>query len=107
MDNELIKELYDVIKTSGWLDRATEYFRKHPEFFQDCINSDGKIANITMSVSYQPESFSAVKDTKPCVFMSMGNINTTEHDFNIYDTGTTESRTWKKNKLVMEERSNV
>lgn len=101
--DKLLKDLYDVIKESGWLDKATKYFREHPEKFSDCINSDGKIAGIYMSVSYQPESLSAVADTKPNVFISIG----TERDFNVYCSGYIQSRTWVDNKLVTEASSHV
>ena len=108
--NELIKELYDVINTSGWLDRATEYFQEHPERFEDCTCSDGKIANIDMSVSYQPESFSAIPNVKPNVFVSIGRISIDKREFNVYDNDLIESRTWIDNNLVtetLEEKTNV
>ena len=81
--NELLKELYKVIKTSGWLDKATVYMREHPERFNDCITSDGKIANITMSVSYQPKSLSAVANVNPLVFISMGKVTVDARELNI------------------------
>ena len=123
--NELMKDLYKVLKTSGWLDKATKYFREHPEKFDDCAYGDGKIASVSMSVSYQPESLSAVADAEPNVFISIGNMSTDEREFNVYSNGTVRSLTWIDNKLVisnklvindakvindeinMEERSNV
>ena len=118
--NELMKDLYKVLKTSGWLDKATKYFREHPEKFDDCAYGDGKISNINMFVSYQPESLSAVADAKPNVFISIGSMSTDEREFNVYSNGTVRSRTWIDNNLVinnnklvindeinMEERSNV
>lgn len=108
--NELMKDLYKVLKTSGWLDKATKYFREHPERFSDCAYSDGKIASMNMSVSYQPESLSAVTNMKPNVFVTIGHISTDEREFNVYDNGTVKSRTWIDNNLVvetLEERSNV
>ena len=105
--NELMKELYTVIKQSGWLDKATTYMREHPERFRDYLAIDGKIANINMSVSYQSKSLSAVATVTPNVFISMGNITIDGREFNVYDTGTVKSSTWIDNKLVVEERTNV
>ena len=105
--NELMKDLYKVLKTSGWLDKATKYFQEHPERFSDCKNSNGKIANIDMSVSYQPKSLSAVEDAKPNIFISIGNPSKDEREFNVYETGSTTSRTWIDNKIVSEAHSNV
>ena len=108
--NELIKDLYKVLKTSGWLDKATEYFREHPERFEDCTYDDGKIANIDMSVSYQPESLSAIPNIKPNVFVSIGRISIDKREFNVYDNDLIKSSTWIDNNLVtetMEDKSNV
>ena len=105
--NKLMKELYTVIKQSGWLDKATEYFQEHPERFSDCLAIDSKIANIIMTVSYQPKSLSAVATVTPNVFISMGNITIDEREFNVYNTGTAKSSTWIDSKLVVEERTNV
>ena len=114
--NELIKDLYKILRLSGWLDKATAYMREHPERFSDCSNYAGKIASITMSVSYQPKSLSAVADVKPNVFISMCSTSTAEHkiiderEFNVYETGDIESRVWIDNNLVtktLEDISNV
>lgn len=105
--NTLMKELYGAIKTSGWLDTATKYFREHPEKFSDCVYSDGKIANISMSVSYQPGSLSAVTNAEPNVFITIGNINTEAREFNVYNNGSIESRTWFDGKPVVGVRSRV
>ena len=108
--NELIKDLYKVLKESGWLDRATEYFQEHPEKFEDCVSGYGMIANITMSVSYQPESLSAIPNIKPNVFVSIGRISIDKREFNVYDNNIAQSRTWIDNNLVTEtteERTNV
>ena len=108
--NELMKDLYKVLKTSGWLDKATEYFQEHPERFEDCTYSDGKIANINMAVSYQPESLSAITSMKPNVFISIGHIGTDKREFDVYDNDLIKSRTWIDNNLVIEtveDRSNV
>ena len=100
--NELMKDLYKVLKTSGWLDKATEYFQEHTERFEDCVYGDGKIANIDMSVSYQPESLSAITNMKPNVFISIGRISTDKREFNVYDNDMVKSRTWIDNNLVTE-----
>ena len=100
-NNELLKELYKVLKSSGWLDKATAYMREHPERFYDCITTDGKIANITMSVSYQPESLSAVASTKPIVFISMGKITVDKREFNVCND-IASSSTYIDNELVVE-----
>ena len=99
--NKLLKELYKVLKSSGWLDKATSYMREHPERFEDCTHGDGKIANITMSVSYQPKSLSAVASTEPIVFISMGNVTVDEREFNVYND-IASSRTYIDNELVVE-----
>ena len=105
--NELMKDLYKVLKTSGWLDRATEYFQEHPERFEDCTHGDDKIASINMAVSYQPKSFSAITDTKPNVFISIGNVNDTMYEYNVYDNNIARSRTWVDGEIVVEDKSNV
>lgn len=100
-NNELMKDLYKTLRLSGWLDKATKYFREHPERFSDCSSGSGKIASVNMSVSYQPKSLSAVVDVKPNVFVSIGNTSTDEREFNVYDNDTVRSRTWIDNKLVI------
>lgn len=104
---DLMKELYKVIKQSGWLDKATEYFQEHSELFSDCLASDGKIANLNMSVSYQPESLSAIAYTKPSVFISIGHISVKAEEFNVYSTGSIWSRTWVNGTMLQEDRDNV
>ncbi len=99
-NNELLKELYKVIKASGWLDKATVYMREHPERFNDCITSDGKIASITMSVSYQPKSLSAVANVNPLVFISMGNVTVDERELNVCND-IASSCTYIDNELVV------
>ena len=99
--NELMKDLYKVLKESGWLDKATEYMREHPERFEDCTHGSGKIANITMSVSYQPKSLSAVANTKPIVYISMGKVTVDEREFNVCND-IAKSCTYINNKLVVE-----
>ena len=104
---DLMKELYKVIKQSGWLDKATEYFQEHTELFDDCLASDGKIANLSMSVSYQPESLSAIADVNPSVFISIGHVNKKAEEFNVYNTGSVWSRTWADGTVLQEDRINV
>lgn len=104
---DLMKELYKVIEQSGWLDKATEYFQEHTELFSDCLVSDGKIANLNMSVSYQPESLSAIADVEPSVFISIGHVNKKAEEFNVYCTGSIRSCTWIDGTVVQEERTNV
>lgn len=101
-NNELMKDLYKVLNESGWLDKATEYFQEHPERFEDCTYGDGKIASIDISVSYQPESLSAIPNMKPNVFISIGHIRSYKREFNIYDNDLIKSRTWIDNNLVTE-----
>ena len=105
--NELIKDLYKVLKESGWLGKATKYFQEHPERFKDCTYGDGKIANINMSVSYQPKSLSAIVHTKPNVFISIGNVDDTMCEYNVYDNNIAQSRTWVDGEVIMEEKTNV
>ena len=105
--NELMKDLYKVVKQSGWLDKATEYMQKHNEMFSDCASGNGMIANINMSISYQPESLSAVADAKPNTFISTGNVNNIMYEYNVYDNNIVQSRTWIDSEIVKEERTNV
>ena len=100
-NNELMKDLYKILRLSGWLDKATKYFQEHPERFEDCTYGDGKIASVNMSVSYQPGSLSAVADVKPNVFISIGNVNDIMYEYNVYDNGIVQSRTWIDNELVI------
>lgn len=99
--NELMKDLYKILRLSGWLDKATKYFQEHPEKFEDCTYSNGKIASMYMSVSYQPESLSAVADTKPNVFISTGRIDKDKREFNVYDNNLITSRTWIDDNIAI------
>ena len=105
--NELIKELYDVVKQSGWLDKATEYFQEHPEKFNNCASGIGVIADIIMSVSYQPESLSDMSDMLPNVFISTGNCNSTMYEYNVYDDNEVRSRTWNDGEIIKEVTNHV
>ena len=104
--NELMKELYDILKESGWYDKATSYFKEHPELFWEGMLNDSKIASINMSVSYQPESLSAMQGMIPSVFISMGHFDTTAYEFIVFGTGITTSRTWNDGKIIKEEVTN-
>ena len=105
--NELMKELYDTLKESGWYDKATSYFKEHNELFGEGLLSGNKIASINMSVSYQPDSFSAMSDMIPSVFISMGHYDTTAYEFIVFDTGIIKSRTWNDGDMIKEVTNNV
>ena len=105
--NELMKELYDTLKESGWYDKATSYFKEHPELFGEGMLSGSMIASISMSVSYQPESLSAMSGMIPSVFISMGHYDTTAYEFIVYDTGIMRSRTWNDGKIITEVTNHV
>lgn len=104
--NELMKELYDILKESGWYDKATSYFKEHPELFGDGLLSGSKIASINMSVSYHPESLSTMQGMIPSVFISMGHFDTTAYESIVFDTGIIKSRTWNDGKIIKEEVTN-
>lgn len=105
-NNELMKELYGTLKESGWYDKATSYFKEHPELFGEGLLSGSKIASISMSISYQTESLSAMQGMIPSVFISMGHFDTTAYEFIVFDTGITKSRTWNDGKIIKEEITN-
>lgn len=104
--NELMKELYDILNESGWYDKATSYFKEHPELFGEGMLSGNKIASISMSVSYQSESLSTMQGMIPSVFISMGHYDTTAYEFIVFDTGIIKSRTWNDGKIIKEEVTN-
>lgn len=105
-NNELMKELYDTLKESGWYDKATSYFKEHSELFGEGLLSGGEIASINMSVSYHPESLSDMQGMVPSVFISMGHYDTTAYEFIVFDTGITKLRTWNDGKIIKEEITN-
>ena len=105
--NELMKELYDTLKESGWYDKATSYFKEHNELFGEGLLSGNKIASINMSVSYQPDSLSAMSDMIPSVFISMGHCDATAYEFIVFDTGIIKSRTWNDGDMIKEVTNNV
>ncbi len=105
--NELMKELYDTLKESGWYDKATSYFKEHPELFSEGLMSGSMIASISISVSYQPESLSDMSDMLPNVFISTGNFNSTMYEYNVYDDNEVRLRTWNDGKITKEVTNHV
>ena len=105
--NELMKELYDTLKESGWYDKATSYFKEHHELFSEGMLSGSMIASIHMSVSYQYESLSDMSDMLPNVFISTGNFNSTMYEYNVYDDNAVRLRTWNGGEIIKEVTSNV
>lgn len=106
-NNELMKELYDTLKRSGWYDKATSYFKEHNELFGEGMLSGSMLASISMSVSYQPESLSAMSDMTPSVFISMGHYDTTMYEYNVYDDNTVRLRTWNGGEIIKEVTNHV
>lgn len=106
-NNELMKELYDILKESGWYDKATSYFKEHPELFSEGLMSGSMIASISMSVSYQPESLSDMSDMLPNVFISTGNFNSTMYEYNVYDDNSVRNRTWNNGEMIKEVTNHV
>lgn len=102
-----MKELYDILKESGWYDKATDYFKEHHELFGEGMLSGSMIASISMSVSYQPESLSFMQGMIPSVFISMGHFDTTAYEFIVLDTGITKLRTWNDGKIITEVTNHV
>lgn len=100
--NELMKELYDTLKESGWYDKATIYFKEHPELFSKGLMSGSMIASIKMSVSYQPKSLSDMSDMLPNVFILTGNVNSIMYEYNVYDTNEVRLRTWNDGEIIKE-----
>ena len=105
--NELMKELYDTLKESGWYDKATSYFKEHHELFSEGMLSGSMIASIHMSVSYQSESLSDMSDMLPNVFISTGNFNSTMYEYNVYDDNAVRLRTWNGGEIIKEVTNNV
>ena len=100
--NELMEDLLNTLKESGWLDKANEFYRNHPEYFHPA-KYNGFISSLSLSVSYQPESLSAVADVVPCLFVNMGgSINETAREIIQYRTGKLISRVWIDGKTVVE-----
>ena len=103
--NELMEDLLKTLKESGWLDKTNEFYRNHPEYFYPCVNSDGFISTLNLSVSYQPNTLSKVQDTVPCIFIDMGgSIRQTARELIQWSNGDKSSRVWIDGNLVTEER---
>lgn len=101
--NELMEDLLKTLKTSGWLDKANEFYQNHPEYFYPCVNSDGLISTLNLSVSYQPDTLYKVQDTVPCIFISMGgSIKQTARELIQWSKGDKSSRVWMDGNLVTE-----
>ena len=58
--NELMKELYDTLKASGWYDKATSYFKENKEKNKESIIRGNKIANISIYIKYKKEKLTAI-----------------------------------------------
>ena len=100
--NELMKDLNRVLKESGWLDKATEFYQNHPEYFHKG-KYDGYISSLGLSVSYQPKSLSDIATITPCIFINMGGtISEFAREYNMHNTGRIYSRTWINGMLVTE-----
>lgn len=82
--NELMQDLNKVLKESGWLNRANEFYQNHPEYFKEAHYS-GYIASLHLSVSYQPKTLAEVQDITPCIFISMDDCNSISREFNQYN----------------------
>lgn len=98
---DLLKELTAVLKESGWLDKATEYMREHPERFAP-TNSGGLISSVHLSVSYQPKGLQDVQHVEPILFTNIGNTDTAINEYNEYDNGSIRARTWVNGEVVTE-----
>ena len=102
--NELMKDLHKVLKESGWLDKANEFYHNHPEYFKLAIYS-GYIASLSLSVSYQPKTLTDVTEIKPCIFISMDDNKGMSRDFNEYShSGRKYSRVCIDGNVVSEVR---
>ena len=99
--NELMEDLLKTLKNYGWLDKANEFYQNHPEYFHPAKYS-GFISSLSVSVSYQPESLSAVADVIPSIFIGMGNVSGMSRELIQYSRGRKESRTWIDSKIVSE-----
>lgn len=100
--NELMEDLLRTIKNSGWLNKANEFYRNHPEYFREAFYS-GYISGLRLSVSYQPKTLADVADVKPCIFITMDDSKSMSREFNEFDhTGNKYSRVWIDGKIVTE-----
>jgi hypothetical protein len=59
--NELTRRVMQIV--SDYIEpMVTEHMKEHPEYFHNCSHGSGKISNFDITLSYQPESLSAVMD---------------------------------------------
>lgn len=100
--NELMKDLCEILKESGWLDKANEFYQNHPEYFHPA-EYNGFISSLHLSVSYQPKSLSAIADVVPNIFISMGGTaKEIAREVIQYSSGHKISRVWIDGKIVSE-----
>lgn len=99
--NELMEDLLRTLKNSGWLDKANEFYRNHPEYFKDAHYS-GYIASLHLSVSYQPKTLTDVADVVPSIFIGMGNVSEMARELVQYSSGHKKSRVWINGDIVSE-----
>lgn len=100
--NDLMIDLISTLERSGWLDKANEFYRNHPEYFHPA-KYDGFISSLTLSVSYQPKTLSVVADVVPSLYVNMGgSIHETAREIIQYKTGNLKSRVWIDGKVVTE-----
>lgn len=65
---ELMLDLNKTLHESGWIERATVYFKEHPEYFKQ-----GKhmlLANVTMSLSFFAEQLKDVERADRAVYIN-------------------------------------
>ena len=99
--NELMEDLLCTLKNSGWLDKANEFYQNHPEYFHPA-KYNGFISGLSVSISYQPESLSAVADVAPSIFIGMGNASDIAREVIQYSRGNKKSRVWINGNIVTE-----
>ena len=99
---DILKELTIVLKESGWLDKATEYMREHPERYTSCQSYDGLIASVALSVSYQPASLKDIQNVKPALFTDVGSMASVSNSYIEYSTGSIRQCTYINNEKVTE-----
>ena len=101
--NELMEDLLKTLKESGWLDKANEFYRNHPEYFHPCINYSGFISSLSLSVSYQPNTLTEVQSVTPSVFVSMGgSVSQTAREIIEFSNGRKTSRVWIEGHTVID-----
>lgn len=100
--NELMEDLNKVLKESGWLDKANEFYHNHPEYFKPGVY-DCYISSLSLSVSYQPRSLADVADVIPCIFITMNDGKGISRELNEYSfSGRKYSCVWVGGSVVSE-----